>query len=359
MVLAASLLTASLMAQENAPPPVPPDGAAEAPRFRFGAFGNIAFEHVTETGHNAFGGAELDLYATARLSESWSALAEGFIQHAGRIGDIDLQPTKKVELEIERIYLEYGPSDRLRLAMGQMHTGIIHWNESEHRGRFLQTPIDVPAIAVREEQGGAWPLHFVGAWASGRPSGPLGLQFGVAYGEARGKNRDEIQPALDKESSPALLVSMSVSPDALPGWQLGGAEYDGEIPAPNEKMREVDRTFFTSYLRSGIELRTEWAEMHHRRFSDGARFVTHGWYLLASLRPHGRWVRLRPYLLLDHLNVPGNEAFLSEVHDQRAWAAGMRWDANAHLAIKADYRAQIAKDHTRERLFRLQFAVSF
>jgi len=353
-ILLSGLCAASLMAQES-PPAEPP----EPPRFHFGGFGNITFEHVTHTDHSAFGGAELDLYATARLSERWSALAEGFIQHAARSHDIDLQPTKKVELEIERVYLEYALSDRLRLAAGQMHTGIIHWNESEHRGRFLQTPIDVPAIAVREEQGGAWPLHFIGGWSSGRFGGSAGLRYTVAYGEARGGSRDEIQPALDKESSPGLLLSLSASPDALPGWEVGAAEYDGEIPAPGQKMREVDRTFFTSYLRGGFELRSEWAEMHHRRFDDGARFVTHGWYLLASCRPRGKWAPLRPYILLDHLNVPGNEQYLSEVHDQRAWAAGVRADVNKHLAIKTDYRFQVAPDRTRERLIRLQIAVSF
>lgn len=347
--LAAAVLSlcAPLMAQE-APPP-----------FRFGGFANVTFDHSTRTHHDAFAGGELDLYASAALSDNWSALAEGFIQHAGRVEDVDQQPTKHVEVDLERFYIQYSPSDRMRLELGQIHTGIIEWNEREHRSRFLQTPIDVPAIATREEQGGAWPLHFVGLWSSGRLGGPLGVEYGAGIGEARGRARDEIQPLLDEKSSPSQLVSLGVAPDAVPGWRLGAAEYGGDIPAPEGKMREADLTAFTSYERGGAELRGEWAQMHHRRLDNQQRYVTHGWYALASWRARGRWKPFRPYVLLDHLDVADGEPYLSEVRDQKAWAAGVRWDAKRWLAVKSDYRAQRSPEGRHEHLVRLQFAVSF
>jgi hypothetical protein len=331
----------------------------DAPRLRFGGFADVTFDHSTRTHHDAFAAGELDLYASAVLSNDWSALAEGFVQHAGRVEDVEQQPTKRVEVDLERLYIQYSPTDRARLELGQTHTGIIEWNEREHRSRFLQTPIDVPAIATREEQGGAWPLHFVGLWLSGRLGGPLGVEYGAGLGEARGRSRDEIQPLLDEKSSTSHLASLSIAPDALTGWQLGATEYGGEIPAPEGAMHESDITLFTSYVRGGAEVRGEWAQMHHRRFSDDRRFGTRGWYALASWRARGRWKPFRPYLLLDRLDVADGESYLSEVHDQKAWAAGIRWDATRWLAVKSDYRAQLSPNGTHEHLVRLQFAVSF
>lgn len=333
--------------------------AQDAPGIRFGGFADVTFDHSTRTHHNAFAAGELDLYASAVLSNDWSALAEGFVQHAGRAEDVDQEPTKRVEVDLERLYVQYSPTDRLRLELGQIHTGIIEWNEREHRSRFLQTSIDVPAIATREEQGGAWPLHFVGLWVSGRLGGPLGVEYGAGLGEARGRSRDEIQPLLDEKSSTSHLVSLSIAPDALAGWQLGATDYGGNIPAPEGTMREADVTLFTSYVRGGAEFRGEWAQMHHRRVTDDRRFETRGWYVLASWRAPGKWKPFRPYILFDRLNVADGEPYLSEVHDQKAWAAGVRWDARNWLAVKSDFRSQLSPNGQHEHLVRLQFAVSF
>ncbi|MEO8034584.1 MAG: hypothetical protein ABI837_09130 [Acidobacteriota bacterium] len=337
------------------------EATVKAARFNAGGFANVTFENISRNGRSVLESGEVDLFASFRLSDRWSVLSEAFTYRAGRSDDVDVRPSRSLELDLARLYLAYHPSDRLRLELGQNHTGIIQWNEREHRSRFLQTPIDVPAIAVREEQGGAWPLHFVGAWASGRLPGSLGIQYGAGVGEARGSARDELQPALDPESSLGQLFSLSVSPDKFPGLQVGAAEYSGDIPAPEPEgaMREVDQTLFASYVSGGLETRGEWAQMHHTRFSDRRHFVTTGWYALISYRLRGRWQPIRPYLLLDNLDVPVAEHYLSEVADQRAWAAGVRWDASRHLAVKSDFRSQLAHDGSRERLIRLQIAVSF
>lgn len=357
-VVIAVLCMQQLQAQTAAPDP---EAHAASPRITAGGFGDVTFENVSRNGRSVLESGEIDLFASARLSDQWSALAEGFTYRAGRSDDVDVRPTRSLELDMARLYLAYHPSDRLRLEIGENHTGIIQWNEREHRSRFLQTPIDVPAIAVREEQGGAWPLHFIGVWASGRLPGPLGIQYGAGVGEARGSARDELQPLLDTDSSPGELLSLSMSPDTVPGWEVGAAAYNGNIPAPQPEgpMRERDQTLFTSYVSGGIEARAEWAQMHHTRVSDRRRFVTTGWYALLSYRLAGPWERFRPYVLLDNVDVPAEEVYLSEVTEQRAWAAGIRWDATRHLAIKSDFRSQLARDGNRDHLIRLQFAVSF
>src|SRR5438132_14338062 len=113
------------------------DAQNAAPRIRYGGFGDVVFAHVNSRGTTAFDTGEIDVFVTARLSDDWSLLAEGFLQEVRRAGDVDLPSTKHLELDVERLNAVYNPSDLLRLEMGQIHTGIIRWNAREHRGRFL------------------------------------------------------------------------------------------------------------------------------------------------------------------------------------------------------------------------------
>ncbi|HVT04238.1 MAG TPA: hypothetical protein VHL58_12795, partial [Thermoanaerobaculia bacterium] len=178
----------ALLAQVATADPSPTPSEA----FRLAGFGDVDARHSLSSGRYAFDAAELDLYFTSRLSDRWSALGEVLLQSVRDDADVDGRLTKKNELDLERLYLAYSRSDLFRVEAGQVHTGLIRWNEREHRGRFLQTSIDVPIMARREEQGGAWPLRFVGLWGSGRISGPLGVTYGIGAGEGRGKFRDEI-----------------------------------------------------------------------------------------------------------------------------------------------------------------------
>jgi hypothetical protein len=263
------------------------------------------------------------------------------------------------EVNLERLYVAYSPSDRLRIEVGQIHTGIIQWNEREHRSRFLQTPIDVPSVAQRESQRGAWPLHFDGGWASGRVPGALGVEYGVGLGAARGSERDNIQPLFRHGISPAGLLRLSFSPDALTGFEAGSAGYVGRIRAPGRTMRELDATVFSSCVRGGVELRGEWARMAHAEVLGRNEFITRGWYLLGSWRPRGRWKPLRPYLLIDHLTVARGEQFLSDVHDQDAWSAGVRWDVSSKLALKSEFRSQLLQSPSHRHFIRIELAFAF
>ncbi len=325
---------------------------------RVGAFGDIVLGHPSKGGGVQYEAGEIDLYASKDFTNDWSMLGEVLVQHVGNATDIDVRQQDQFDTNLERLYVAYNPSDRLRVEIGQIHTGIVQWNEREHRSRFLQTPIDVPSMANREVQGGAWPLHFSGAWASGRVPGSLGAAYGVGLGAARGSERDDIQPLIRHGVSPAGLFMVSVAPDAITGLEAGAAGYVGRIRAPGQTMQELDATLFSSFVRGGLELRGEWARMAHSPISDTAEYVTRGWYLLASVRPRGRWKPLRPYVLLDHLHVPAGEKYLADVQNQNAWAAGVRWDVSPRLAIKSDVRRQLLSAN-RASTFRLELALSF
>ncbi len=326
------------------------------PTFRASVFGDVNLVRSTGSDTTDLSFGEIDPYAEAQLSDSWSALVEGLVQRPERGSDADIPGRRSIEFDLERLYVSYSRSDSFRLQVGEINSGIIDWNEQDRLPRFLQTTIDDPSIARRQEQGGAWPLHLIGGWASGRIAGSAGFRYGLGLGEGRGRSRDDIAP-LFGPTSLAGLFSVSLSPTALEGWQIGASALLDDIPAPEGTYRELDETLSTSYVRGPIEIRGEWSHMNHRR--KGVNYVTQGSYALISSRLPGRLQQFRPYFLLDRLDVAEDEPYLSDISNQRAWAAGVRWDASSHFVVKFDFRSQRARFPEFERGLRLQVAVAF
>lgn len=326
---------------------------AEAPRVRVGGFADLELHSSSEGDREGLDLVQLDLYSSAALSARWSALVEGTAERSLRGSN---PGGETVDLDLERLYIAYSHSDAFRLEIGQTHTGIVRWNEREHRSRFLQTPIDVPAMARRPQADGAWPLRFVGLWVSGRIPGPLGLSYGSGIGAGSGRNRDET-PIFGSDRSIALVLSLTMAPDAVPGFDVSAAAYAGRPRAAEEPLRERDVTFSINYVRSGTEVRAEWGRMNHT--ASDVVYRTTGYYALVSKRLSGRGERARPYFLIDRLRVPGDETYLAEVSEENAWAGGVRYDISNRFSIKGEYRSQRAPNGEREALLGLQIGLSF
>lgn len=325
------------------------------PRFRVSVFGdaNVSYSTVSHATELSFG--EIDPYAEGRFSEAWSGLAEVLLHRIERGSNEDRPGKSSVELDLQRLFLAWSRSDALRVQAGQVNTGIVEWNEREQVPRFLQTPIDVPAIAQRPEQGGAWPLHMVGAWASGSPPGSAGFRYGIGLGAGRGHTREEV--TVTGAASPAAVASLTFAPAAVAGWTVGASAFVDRIPAAEGTYDELDETLSTSFLRGPLEVRGEWGRMEHRL--SGVRYVTTGAYALVSWRLGGALQTFRPYVLLDRLDVANDEPYLSDVPDQRAWSGGVRWDATRRLVVKLDFQSQRSKAPEEERRIRVQIAVGF
>lgn len=324
--------------------------------FRLSGFADAIVSRSLSSDATDLDFGELDPYATVRFSDAFSALGEVLLQRVERGSDADIPRRRRIEVDLERLYGAYAPSDAFRLEVGEISSGLLAWNEREERPRFLQTSIDMPSIARRQEQGGAWPLHFLGAWASGTVPGSAGLSYGLGLGRGRGRTRDDIGP-FSGSGSAAGLLSVSIAPERLSGWEAGAAAFLDEIPAPEGTYHELDYTVSSSYTGGPIEFRSEWSRMDHRL--NGRAHVTQGWYALVSTRLPGAFQKLRPYALVDRLDVAGDEPYLAGVRDQRAWALGTRWDAASWLALKLDFRSQRARSPARERLLRLELDVAF
>ena len=322
-----------------------------APKFHAGGFADLELHTTSENEREGLDLAEVDLFSTLQISNAWSALGEAVLRRSWRDRD------ENFDADMERLYVEYSTSDALRLEIGETQTGIIRWNEREHRSRFLQTPIDLPAIARRPQDDGAWPLRFAGIWATGRLPGPLGISWGGGAGAGPGRVRDSTP--LSKDRSPATLFSLASSPDSLPGLEIAAAAYLGRVDLGPGHLNERDVTLSINYVASGNELRAEWARMNHRITSAPNPYRTTGYYALVSRRLTGRAERFRPYFLLDRLTIARGETYLAAATDENAWAAGVRWDVTQRFTVKGEYRSQRAIDGDRETVAGIQLGFSF
>ena len=324
---------------------------------RVGGFADVELHTSSDNVREGLDLAELDVYSSASLSQRWSALAEVVAQRTIHKRETDEEAV--FELDLERLYASYSPSDAFTLELGQTHTGIISWNEREHRSRILQTPIDVPAIARRPQDDGVWPLRFIGGWMSGRLPGSLSLRYGAGVGLGPEESAREEAAPLNRSRTPAGLLSLSIAPDALGGLELAIAAYAQHIPAQPAALRERDITLSLNYVERGTEVRAEWARMTHEVISTPTVYRNTGYYLLVSKRLAGRATRARPYFLLDRLQIAQGEVLLQKVQPESAWATGLRYDLSPHLSMKGEYRSQRAADGGREDLLGLQVGLSF
>jgi hypothetical protein len=319
------------------------------PLFHLGLFGNVDYiARAAQGDHSGFRNGGLDLFVTSQLSDRWSGLVEMLFDMFGST----LTP------DLERLQIGFDHSDELRIMVGRMHSPLVRWNLTIHHGVFLQTPIDRPAMTAGEDAPGLWPVHFVGFLASGRFASVGGLTYTIGFANGRAALLENVQVTRDANNHKAVLLGIGISPPTIVGLDLGVTGYLDRIPAEGGAVDEKDVTFSGSYVARGLELRGEWGLMRHEPAGSNERFETTGWYLLASRSLGGRLERVRPYILLDRLRVPEGFDFFQRVSDRSAWVAGVRWDADAAVAVKADFRSQRVGTGNRDGLVRVQIAFS-
>jgi hypothetical protein len=83
-----------------------------------------------------FSNGALDLFATSRLGDHWSALAELVFEADGNALATDL----------ERFQFTYEHSDAFRISAGRVHNPLLRWPITNHHGLFRQTSIDPEVI---------------------------------------------------------------------------------------------------------------------------------------------------------------------------------------------------------------------
>ncbi len=318
--------------------------------FTIQGFGNVNYVAVApQPAHSGFEDGAFEFFISSRLSDHWTVLAELVFEPDGNSLSVDL----------ERFQLTFELSDVFRISAGRVHNPILRWAVTNHHGLFMQTPINNPIIARWEDDGGLWPLHFVGLMASGRLPGSLGVMYWAGVGNGRGTHRDEVQVGFDANGSKAYVTSLGVAPDAIPGLQAFASGYFDRIPAPSGELRERDVSLSLSYIRGPAELRGEWSYLQHTPYDGTASFDTRGWYVLASYGLPRPLLNLRPYLLLEELKAAQGEAYLDGIPSEKAVAVGLRFDVNRWVCLKGEYRYQKVGDGPHEPVVQFQLAANF
>src|SRR5262245_49461379 len=134
---------------------------------------------------------QFDLFMTSRLAERMSFLGEAVIE---------AEDGGESSIDLERAYIRYSFSDRLRVSAGRTHSAVSYWYVTCHHGALLQPTIQRP-VPVRfedEVDGGILPAHAVGAELSGGElMGGLSLDWVANLANGRPAERSAVQTTGD------------------------------------------------------------------------------------------------------------------------------------------------------------------
>ena len=317
--------------------------------FTVQGFGNVDLVASAYQGqHSGFSNGAFDLFVTSRLDEHWSALAELVFEPDGNA----------VVPDLERFEVMYEYSDAFRVSAGRLHNPVLQWPITYHHGLFMQVPLERPILARWEDEGGLWPLHYVGILTQGRLLGSAGLTYAVGVGNGRGATLEEVQVGSDANDNKAITASIGLSPDIVQGFEIHGSTYLDRIPA-DTTLKETDYALSSSFVRGPLDVRGEWSQMEHQDETHSVTYRTTGWFALGAYQLPLQGPQLKLYALLEGIDAPGTEPFLMYPSNEQAWSAGLRWDVSRWVALKGAYRSTKIEGLDHDQEVRAQLAVNF
>jgi hypothetical protein len=183
-------------------------------------FSDVDFRAAQVDHPDTFQIGQLDLFLTSKLAADFSAVGEVVFEAL---------EGNTFEVDVERMLLQYSPSDHLNLGVGRYHTGIGFYNAAYHHGNWFQTTTGRPFIFRFEDEGGILPVHGVGITAQGSiPSGRFGLRYLAEVSNGRASSSPTAEPVQnveDENHGKAFNVGLISRPDAWPGLQAGFSVY--------------------------------------------------------------------------------------------------------------------------------------
>jgi hypothetical protein len=302
---------------------------------------------ATQGGNSTFALGLMDLFVTSKISDHFAYLAEiGFEADPASNG---------MAVDLERAQLSYTQSDKFSLNAGRTHAMLGYYNTAFHHGTWFQTTIDRPRVFEFEDSGGPLPIHNVGVSAMGRiPSGKLGLRWLAEVGN--GKQTYSLQatvtPAnvLADHTGKSTNLGLFVRPDRFNGLQAGINWYQASLvpvvsmlpgygtsafPFPNAASYYKQSIFIghVVYIRPRFEFMVEDAEIRDLARGSTRPLYTSGGYAQVS-KAYGV---VRPYFRYQWLNPNFNDPNNAWVGRWVGPNAGIRWDINTFIALKAEY----------------------
>ena len=211
------------------------------PDLHFHGFADIKYFASDRPGQkNAFALGQLDFFVTSRLAEDVSVLNENVVEASDK---------NAFGFEVERLLLQYTPSDYFNVTVGRSHTSIGWYNTAYHHGTWFQTATGRPLSFNFEDEDGLLPIHNVGLSISGLiPSGRVGLHYVIEAGNGRNYSMGQ-EPVLnvtDNNGHKAINFALFARPTRWPGLQGGIGIYHDRLTT--ESLPDITQTIFNAHL---------------------------------------------------------------------------------------------------------------
>src|SRR5207248_379168 len=119
--------------------PDPHDVMEQEPtRLQIRGFGDVQFRASNEPDTpSSFSIGQLDLFITSRLASDLTLVSEVVFE---------ADDENRYSLDVERLLLQFSPSDYLNVGVGRFHTAIGFYNAAYHHGAWFQTALGRPQL---------------------------------------------------------------------------------------------------------------------------------------------------------------------------------------------------------------------
>jgi hypothetical protein len=322
------------------------------PALQIRGYGDVRYRASNIKGDtNTFTLGQLDLFMTSRLADKWSYTSE-LVFEAGE--------NNSYGLDLERLLLQYSPSEYFNIAGGRYHTAIGYYNTAYHHGTWFQTTVDRPFIFAFEDGGGILPIHGVGLTANGRiPSGRAGLRYVAEVSNGRASSSllsEPVQNVRDENNGKAVNFALLARPERLPGFQTGISVYRDKLtPDGLPNMRQTITAAHVVYQRPEFEFLNEGLLIRNSVQTAPQTFNTTAFYSQIS-KAFGR---ARPYFRYEFLNAPKTEPVFTDIGLRHGPLLGFRYDVSDYAAFKIQYDRLLRRQLIPGNGLNLQLAFTF
>lgn len=297
---------------------------------------------IDDNGQTVFFLGELDLFATASIGEKIQVLSETVIEsEVGDEGEASGDDGEEFRVEVERLWVQYAVAPWLRIKIGREHDALTYWNRRFHHGAWVQTTLSRPRIVQFEEDDGILPIDVTGIELDGQiATSALTIEYVAALYNGRGRRPEDVQSAVDRNSSKAVSGHLRLSPAVHPSFWVGASFYYDEIPEDESRPERDDSirewiygAFFVEKI-DRVEVLGEVIFVQHRDHTSDRTFHTFGTYLQVAVSAGD----FTPYARFELVEVERGDPFYGpRVVDTIRGVGGVRYDVHDMVALKLEY----------------------
>jgi hypothetical protein len=312
------------------------DSGPTYPNLQFHGFGDIDYHADTLKGDtNSVTLGEFDFFLSSQLSPDLNVLSESVVA---------ADTTNHDSIEIERLLLQWDPSDYFNVDIGRYHTEVGYYNTAYHHGTWFQTAVNRPFIDEFEDSGGIIPAHSVGISFHGNIPGDFASKLGLGYFAEFGNGHQYQSPTspnspvanvIDDNNYKAFNFAVISRPVAIPGLQFGFGVYgDTLTPTGIPRTQETILDGHLVYKNADWEFLSEAYAINHSSQGENA-------WSPAFFAQLGRKIGdFTPYARFAYFNAAGSDPIYQLTQDTGLHygpSVGVRWDFATFAALKLQY----------------------